>query len=456
MRLHPQSVRIRLTIWYTIALALIVLAFAFAIYFVVRTSLLQQTDQQLNKDFATVARVVTDEPAEINELAQHGSINLFQIFEGNEVVAETDDWSRAGLEKAPSGKIGLPWSWEAPNGLPYRVKQATVTSIGHSYLIRIAEDEQTMRLALKSLTMILLFGIPVALALAVIGGYLLAGRVLGPIGAMAAKAGEITADRLAERLPVEDPHDEFGRLATVFNQTFARLEDSFERLRRFTADASHELRTPLTAIRSVGEVGLQQNIDATACREVIASMLEEADRLTKLVDSLLTLSRADASSVPIKRELTDLSALAAEVADCLQVLAEEKEQTVQIVTEGQVFAEIDTATLRQALINLVDNAVKYSPRMGHIRVVVRSPADAEAVIEVIDDGPGIPLEHQSRIFDRFYRVDKGRSRELGGTGLGLAICQWAVEVNGGRIELESEESRGTVFRVIIPKHHKQS
>lgn len=449
MKMRPSSVRIRLTLWYTAALALLILTFALAIYLVVGASLLQQVDRQLEKDFATVARVVTDEPAEINELAQHGSVNLFQVFEGNEVVAETDDWSRAGLEKAPVDKAGQSWSWEAPNRLPYRVKQATATSIGHSYLVRVAEDEQTMRRALQSLTMILLIGIPFTLALAVIGGYLLAGRVLSPIGAMAAKAGEITAERLAERLPIEDPRDEFGRLATVFNQTFARLEDSFERLRRFTADASHELRTPLTAIRSVGEVGLREDLDVTACREVIASMLEEADRLTKLVDSLLMLSRADAGTAAVRREPTDLTALALEAVDCLQVLAEEKEQCLSFDAGEPVSALIDPTTLRQALLNLVDNAIKYAPEQGHIRVTVRR-TKGEAIVEVADDGPGIPKAHQDRIFDRFYRIDKGRAREMGGAGLGLAITRWAVEVNGGRIELESEEGHGSSFRIMLP------
>jgi heavy metal sensor kinase len=449
MRLRPGSIRIRLTLWYAAALAAIILIFALGIYLFVRSSLLQQTDRQLGKDFATVARVVTDEPAEINELAKHGSVNLFQVFEGNEVVAETDDWSRTGLEKASAGNIGKPWSWKAPNGLPYRLRQATVTSIGHAYLVRVAEDEQTLRQSLESLALILIIGIPVALALAVIGGYLLAGRVLAPIGAMAAKAGEITAERLSERLPVEDPQDEFGRLAAVFNRTFARLEDSFERLRRFTADASHELRTPLTAIRSVGEVGLQEHLDAAACREVIASMLEEADRLTKLVDSLLTLSRADAGTASIRREPTDLSALAREVVECLQVLAEEKEQRLTVDAGEPVSALIDPTTLRQALLNLVDNAIKYTPARGRMEVTVRRMG-SDAVIQVADDGPGIAEEHRERIFDRFYRIDTGRSREMGGTGLGLAITRWGVEVNGGRIELESAEGHGSIFRIVLP------
>ncbi len=451
MRLKPHSVRIRLTLWYTATLAVIVICFALGIYLFVRSSLLRQTDNQLEKDLTAVTRVVRDEPSEINELAEHGSVALFQVVEGTEAIAQTDGWSRSGLEKdfANGHYIG-PWSWEAPDKMYYRLKTSMVAVPGHSYFVAVAEDEQTLRQSLEGLAIIILFGIPCTLALAVIGGYFLAGRVLSPIGAMAAKAREITAERLSKRLPVEKPDDEFGRLAIVFNETFARLENSFERLRRFTADASHELRTPLTAIRSVGEVGLQGSSDAAACREVIGSMLEETDRLTKLVDSLLTLSRADSGIAPLHRESTDLNMLAAEVADCLQVLAEEKEQSLILDVAEPVFAQVDRATLRQALINLMDNAIKYTPRKGHIRVTVRRTAKDEAMIEVTDDGPGISKEHRDKIFDRFYRVDKGRSREMGGTGLGLAITRWAVEVNDGRIELESEEGQGSIFRVVLP------
>jgi heavy metal sensor kinase len=450
MRLRPRSVRLRLTIWYTAALAAIILCFVLGIYLFVRTSLLRQIDADLARDLATVVRVVRDEPNEMNELAQHGSVLLFQVIEGNEVLAETDGWSRFGLEKAVTvGEPAAPWSWEAPNDLHYRLRTVAVSAPGHTYFVAVGEEEQTLRQSLESLAVILLLGIPCALALAIGGGYFLAGRVLAPVGALAAKAREITAERLSERLPVDNPDDEFGRLAAVFNQTFARIEDSFERLRRFTADASHELRTPLTALRSVGEVGLQESADAAACREVIASMLEEADRLTKLVDSLLTLSRADSGAFPLKREATDLSALTAEVIDCLQVLAEEKEQSLLLDAALPVLAEVDRTTLRQALTNLVDNAIKYAPQRGSIRVTVRRAPGGEGVIEVRDNGPGIAKEEQARIFDRFYRLDKGRSREQGGAGLGLAITRWAVEVNGGRVELESGAGKGSTFRIFL-------
>jgi heavy metal sensor kinase len=314
----------------------------------------------------------------------------------------------------------------------------------------VAHEEQTFGQSMNSLAMILLLGIPAALFLAILGGYFLAGRALSPIAAMAAKAREITAERLSERLPVENPHDEFGQLAMVFNETFLRLEDSSARLRRFTADASHELRTPLTAIRSVGEVGMNESMDAASCREVIGSMLEETDRLTKLVDSLLTLSRADAGTVPFSREKVDLAALASEVSECLQVLAEEKEQSLTVAPPASVFTPTDRGTLRQALINLLDNAIKFTPAGGKIQVTVGTTPGSEAVLAVSDNGPGIAPEHREKIYERFYRVDEGRSREVGGAGLGLSIVKWAVESNGGRIELDTGANRGSTFRIIFP------
>jgi len=299
--------------------------------------------------------------------------------------------------------------------------------------------------------LILLLGLPLAAAIAGFGGYTLARRALAPVDHMAEQARLITAERLKERLPVDNPKDELGRLATVFNQTLMRLESSFEQMRRFTSDASHELRTPLTAMRSVGEIGLRGRREASDYREIIGSMLEEVDRLSLLVDRLLTLSRADSGESMLSRDRVDLAELAEEVTAQLDVLAEEKQQSLTVEAAGPTLCLGDRMVLRQALLNLVDNAIKYSPVAGRIAVRVSTSVNGMAVLDVSDTGPGIPLDLRPRVFDRFYRADRSRSRENGGgTGLGLSIARWAVEVNGGQLTLESSEGAGATFRITLP------
>jgi heavy metal sensor kinase len=446
MRLRPSSVRARLTLWHAGVLTFIVCAFSVGVLLFVRGRLLHEQERQLNRELATVERVYRDEPAELPDLDPHWGITLFQIVDSTGPVYQTDGWQREGFARAmPNGGQAARRTWVSRDGRHYRV--ATVT--GPSYQIAVATDETPIRQALWTLGTILVLGVPCAAGLAMVGGYFLAGRVLGPVGAMAAKARKITADSLGERLPVENPEDEFGRLATVVNETLARLQDSFERLRRFTADASHELRTPLTAIRSVGEVALQGSREPAAYRDVIGSMLEEVDRLTRLVENLLTLTRAESGRIQPRRDVVDLGELATSIVDQLRVLADEKDQRLSVDVRCAPKAECDAAILRQGLINLLDNAIKYTPAKGSIEVRVYDTPSGDIAVEVCDTGPGIAAEHHPRIFERFYRVDAARARESGGMGLGLAIARWAVEANGGHIELESEEGKGSVFRMVV-------
>jgi heavy metal sensor kinase len=337
---------------------------------------------------------------------------------------------------------------------------ATFISVRHEFREQL-EDELLGRMSdhardpaarvdeqLREILVVLVSGLPLIVALAGAGGYILARRALAPIDHLGAEARRITADRLHERLSIPNQHDEIGRLAAVINDTLARLESSFEQLRRFTADASHELRTPLSVIRGIGEMGLRETRTPAEYKDAIGSMLEEVDRLTRLVDTLLRLSRGDAGTVRLSPEALDLGVLTREVVTSLGILAEERQQRINVNVTGAIPVSADRLVLRDAITNIVDNAIKYGPRQSTIDVRVHRNG-SDATISVADQGPGITAEHRERIFDRFYRVDEGRSREMGGTGLGLAIARWAVEANGGRISVESS-GRGAVFRISLP------
>ena len=427
MRTAHPTVRARLTLWHAGALTLIICVFAVGVFLFVRASLYRSLDQQIREDLATIEKVYREETGDLGELALRTGAH-FEVTEGSTVVYRTADWPPTG---------------------PAAFRQGTLADSAHRIIA--GRDEAPVRRTLWTLAVIMATAIPCAVALAIVGGYLLAGRVLAPVGAMADTARRITAESLDARLPVSNSADEFGRLASVFNETLARLDAAFEQLRRFTADASHELRTPLTAIRSVGEVALQRSLSPEAYREVIGSMLEEVDRLTRLVENLLLLTRAEAGRIPLTRATVDLCELVAGVSDSLRVLAEEKNQEFTVELPGSCVVECDATVLRQGITNLLHNAIKFTPAKGIIRVAARSTPSGDAIIEIRDSGPGIPASDQQRVFERFYRVDQARSTDTGGTGLGLAIARWAVEASGGRIELESVPGQGTLFRVVLPR-----
>jgi len=467
---NPLSIRARLTLYYALALALTTLLLSGGVYFLVRADLLRQMDTQLSQDLETVSKSARAEPDEMLEVAQQGSITLFEVRSAGRVVAATPAWRQAEIANSPVRVVSGFWqstgqalrksksrntvTLETTRHRLYYLKRGSVPTPGAPLEVSVARDGESVRHTLRSLAAILLVGFACALGLALAGGYFMAGRALAPIGAMASKAKAITADKLSERLPVHNADDELGRLATTFNSTLARLEDSFDKLRRFTSDASHELRTPLAAMKIVGEVALRDGGDPAAYREGIGSMLEEVDRLTRLVESLLTLTRADSGEAKLSRTYTDLSALAGEVVECMRVLADEKGVKLSTDIADDIHATVDPAVLRQAVLNLVDNAIKYTPEGGEVHLAVRQ-MDGRATIEVADSGQGIPEQHRRHVFDRFYRGDAARSSETGGVGLGLAIARWAVETNGGTIELAPQNEKGSVFRISFPNKQQE-
>ena len=454
---RPPSIRVRLTVWYVGAIIVVLAVYAAGVFTFVRGNLSRGLDERLRADFQW--------PKEMLNKLPDGTITTYDESAAPYNSPWLQVWSPDGrlrfstwlaqstpvpgadrlARRADNEIVSIP-----DMSPPVRVLTGKSTIGGESVVIQVAASEARMYEELDQLLLIFLLGLPLAVVVAGVGGYSLARRALAPVDRMAERARSITAERLTDRLPVDNPNDELGRLAAVFNETLTRLESSFEQMRRFAADASHELRTPLTAIRTVGEVGLRGRRDAAGYREIIGSMLEEADGLTHLIDRLLTLSRADNGEVKLAVALLDVCSLAEDVAAQLDVLAEEKQQSITLVREARPQCSGDPMVLRQALLNLVDNAIKYTPIGGRIAIrIAESPVGA--VIDVTDTGPGIPLELQARIFDRFYRVDESRSRDNGGTGLGLSIAKWAVEVNGGQLTLENTiDGHGSTFRITLP------
>jgi len=458
---RSHSVRMRLTLWYVAAMAVVLGVYVFAVYGFVNQRLSDALDEQLRQDVYWVPASLFQTPDgslmlnEPEQLDPEAALPWVQVWsaDGSELRFRNSEAARRPIPESQSiptvGIVTIP-----TDTVPMRVltqRHSFVAREGaisdERVVIQVGRSEEPMRAQSRDLLLILLLGLPLALVVAGVGGYTVARRALAPIERLTAHARTITAERLGERLPVDSPEDEMGRLAAVFNETLGRLEESFEQMRRFTADVSHELRTPLTSIRSVGEVGLRGHRDETAYRSIIGSMLEEADRLATLVDRLLTLSRAETRQAPQEMEAIDLAELAENVAAHLGVLAEEKRQAILVQRNGRFEALGDRVAIRQALINLLDNAIKFSPVGGQIRIRL-SDAPAGAAIDVIDSGPGVTADARPRIFDRFYRAD---GIDASGTGLGLSIARGAVEATGGHLTLESTGPTGSTFRITLPR-----
>ena len=464
-----KSLRGRLTILYglLLTLALALYAGGTSVYFL--HNLRQQLDLSLDRDIETVEGLLS--------LAPDGHLEIGSE-EGEAKEADLDRgyllevWSANGTLLYRSNELNgafmgqsvhlngdrwreAPHTIRLPSGMRVRVASRVHRIEGQPLVLRLGASEEPLWQQFWEMVGVMSFGLPITVLLIGLTGYVVAGRALRPVDLMARHAAKISAERLDDRLTISNPDDELGHLGQAFNMTLGRLEESFDQLRRFTADASHELRTPLTAIRSVGEVALQKAGSVPYYRDIIGSMLEEVNRLTRLVESLLTISRADAGQIELHQTTVNALELVQEAAALLESLAEEKHQTVVVEGNPTLNVWADRLILRQAVINLLDNAVKYSPVGGNIHVDVT--VDNHTVLTAFQDsGPGIPVEHRDKVFERFYRVDKARTRAEGGTGLGLSIVKWAVSVNGGSVEFDSEPGHGCTFTMRLPESKVQN
>jgi heavy metal sensor kinase len=317
------------------------------------------------------------------------------------------------------------------------------------YLVEVGTSAEPVELLARHLLFLLVLGIPIVMASAVAGGYFLSRRALEPVAQIALKAEIISQHNLSERLPVVRSGDELERLSVSLNHMITRLADAFSNSKRFVADASHELRTPLTVIQGELENLAGDTRIPAELRDRIGSTLEEVERLGKIVQKLFALSRLDAGEAQAEWVRVDVASLAGSTAEQMALLAEDKKIRMTHDTSEPVRVMGDRARLKQVIVNLLDNAIKYTPAGGsaHLRVFAK---DAEGCIEVSDTGVGIPPDAVPLLFERFFRVDRDRSAGTDGAGLGLSIVKSICVAHGGRVEVETALGSGSRFRVIVP------
>jgi len=332
---------------------------------------------------------------------------------------------------------------------------------GRRLAIGVVHSLESQRRLLRRLGLALAAGVPLLLLLATSGGYLLARKSLHPVAAMTERAAQIGATTLHERLPVVNPHDELGRLAAVLNDLLARRDRAFDQQRQFMADASHELRTPIAIVSGESELALSRDDRSPAeLRGALATVRGEARRMRQIVDDLFLLARANAGEPLLAPAELYLGELAGDCVQAARSLAAAKSIALSYEGSDELPLSSDEALLRRLLLNLLDNAIKYTPPGGRVTLSAEQRGDRYE-LRVRDDGPGIPPEAQERIFDRFFRAARAHTAAApagaaaAGAGLGLAIARWIAEAHGGSLVLEASDSRGSTFLVTLPAAGRQ-
>ncbi len=464
--MNPRSIRVRLSLWYSGVLGLLLVTFSVATYLGLErylTSVLRQSVISQAREVVPLFSHLDnkDEQREIVELRAHYAPEANNRF----LRVRRDTGSVIYVSGVPKDQSFDPA--EIPSTQPPLAQESTqdVFLSGGTRLLLYAipfETRDGRRLIIEAgatyaqvdnvtsnVWMIFAFSLPVFMVVAVAGGYALSRRALRPIDEITRRAEQITSQNLSERLPAPKTNDEVERLSVALNRMIERLERAFESIHRFSADASHELRTPLTILRGELELVAQRRDLSPAISETISSALEEIDRLTKITESLLVISRLDAGESGHESQEFNLAELARVTTEQMTLLASEKE--IELCCDTPVSAQIHGNPLRikQVLVNLLDNAIKYTPKKGKINVAV-AVANGCVTLEVADDGPGINPAALPHIFERFYRVDKARTRKFGGVGLGLSIAKSICVAHGGEIKVESAEGQGSRFSVHLP------
>jgi heavy metal sensor kinase len=471
--MRTGSIRFRLTAWYATLLTIVVVVLA-GVLFLHLKSYLEGTlaETQMRRARQIADTVIANVPS-TGEAAVGGEIAALYAPEKSDrfiritrpdgrIIYRSGPPNSQSFDPAavPGAEPGLPWesSRRQPTAAGANLLIASVRAPaagGGTYLIEVGTSAAPIEALFRHLLILLGLGLPFVVALATAGGYALLRRALRPVDEIAGKASQISQHNLGERLPVPRTGDELERLSTSLNHMITRLDDAFQNSKRFVADASHELRTPLTVLSGELEVMAQDKELSAEKRERLGSLLEEVERLVKIVERLFALSRLDAGEAQSEWVRFDLAALVASTADQMALLAEDRRIAVTCVAATPVMIEGDRARLKQVVVNLVDNAIKYTPEGGAVQIKVKS-AGVRAVLEVSDTGAGLAPEDAAHVFDRFFRADKTRSRFPDGAGLGLAIVKSICNAHQGDVEVESSVGKGSCFRVRLPLAAGQS
>jgi len=454
-----HSVRARLTLWYTAILALVLIIFSAVSYILLARTIRAENDASLANtaheftaafdpaDLAHGRDVLLDfrySDREILVLSPQGRIVLAsRSTVGPRERQRIEAFVRGGgtgLHTIPGG--------EEDDGI--RIIATTITVVGTRYSVVVAGSLSEQADRLESAAHALFFGIPLALLVAALGGYLLARKSLAPVTMMSLKARQIGAETLDERIEITNDRDELGFLAATLNGLLERLQLAFDSQRRFMADASHELRTPIAIIQGEADVALgRRDRSADDYRESIEVMQRAARKLTRIVQNLFLLARGDAGRYPISFSRFYVGEVVADCIRGMRSVAEARGVTLTCAPTEDIVLFADEELIHRLVLNIVDNAVKFTPAGGTVQVLVTAN-EGECSIRVADSGIGIALEDQSRIFERFYRGDRAQPHDGGGAGLGLPIARWIAEVHGGSLRLLSSDARGTTFEAILP------
>lgn len=456
----PRSMGSRLTLWYAGVFGLALLCFGLGIWFALRHSLYEAVDESLRDRVEGVRQFIEQESSWLtieeirDEFREHSVLgpggDLFQVrdVQGNWLYRSDPLYDeRVPVYEVAELRSELRFENIEIRGAPLRFLSRTIDAHGTEFVVQVAAPLHELQEGIADFLWALVPLIPAVLLAASAGGYWISRRALVPVDEITQTARSISGENLSRRVAVPASGDELQRLAETLNEMIERLEDSFERISQFTADASHELRTPLSLMRATAEVALRDDDHPDEWKQALSQILAEVERTSHLVENLLLLARADSGQAELQRTPVDLARVVDEA--CLQSkpLAQAQDLSLTcLIADGPVRVMGDSQALRRLLLILIDNAVKFTPAKGRIEVHLESDR-REAVVTVHDTGCGVPETELPLIFERFYRVDKARQRDTGGAGLGLAIARWIVQSHYGTIKVESKAGEGATFRI---------